>query len=44
MENKGYAKIGEGGGGGNKVPYGKCASGVWRKYIQTGKTSAKVLK
>ena len=30
MKNKGYAKLfcGEGGGGANRVHYGRCASGV----------------
>ena len=28
MKNKGYAKLFCGGGGGNRVHYGRCASGV----------------
>ena len=33
MKNKGYANfgVGVGGGGGNKVHYGKCGSGVLKK-------------
>ena len=34
IENNAYEKLGGGGGGANKVPYGRCASGEWtRLYV-----------
>ena len=36
MKNKGYAKFGVGGGG-NKVHYGGCGSGVWRMAYEDAK-------
>ena len=37
MKNKGYSKFGVGGGGGNKVHYGGCGSGVWRVTYEGAK-------
>ena len=36
MKNKGYSKF-WGGGGGNKVHYGGCGSGVWRMAYEGAK-------